>query len=174
MWTLGRDREKEQARKFLGPSKDSSLIEAVIDVVHDLIEAKVEAEAVRAIFRRSFVEGCSGVWESTGSWLLKVGREFPDFFGLWDEFAAHSSAATRFRVAAFVGNLPEDAVRKLLPALLADPSTKVRRKLGGDQHDAKWEWVYPLLVERRAIEGDPSVIEALDFAIEAIEARRQP
>lgn len=174
MWTLGRDREKEHARKFLGPSKDSSLLEAVIDVVHDLVEGKADAEAARLALSRGFAEGGGGVWESTGSWLLKAGGEFPDFLSLWDVFAAHPSAATRFRACAFVVDLPENVAKKLLPVLLSDPSAKVRRKTAGDQHDTKRDWVHPVLIERRSVEADPRVIEALDFAIGAIEARRGP
>ena len=172
MWTLGRDREKEHARKFLGLSKDASLLEAVIDTVHDRFEGPADPTAARAIFRRSFVEGAGGTWESTGSWLRKASHEFPDLTSLWDELLTHTSAVTRFRAAAFAGELPEDVARKHLPALLADPSAKIRRKVAGDQHDTRWEWVLPLLAERRAIETDAKVIECLDFAIEAIRGRQ--
>jgi hypothetical protein len=172
MWTLGRDREKEHARKFLGPSKDASLLEGVIDAVHDLIDGNEDPATVRAAFRSAFIDGAGGTWESAGSWLLKAGHEHAAYLDLWNEFSTNASATTRFRVAAFVSDLPEDAARKLLTAFLSDPRAKVRRKAAGDQHDPRWEWVPPLLAECRAIETDAKVIESLDFAIESIRGRQ--
>jgi hypothetical protein len=171
MWTIGREREKEHARKFLGPSKDSSLLEVVVDAVHDLIGGSPVSEVTQAAFTDGFVEGGSGTWESTGSWLAKSVREFPELAQLWREFASHPSAKVRFRAAAFLGEMPEDTALALLPILLSDSSAKVRWKVAGDQHDTTRVWVGPLLAERRAIESDPSVIMSIAFALDSIRSR---
>src|SRR5687768_8671367 len=114
MWTIGREREKEHARKFLGASADSSRLEAVIDAVHDLIDSRSTNDDIRAAFRGAFVDGSTGTWESTGSWLCKVIREYPSFSDLWLEFVSHRSAVVRFRAAAFVADMPEDTARTAL------------------------------------------------------------
>ena len=95
MFTIGRDREKEHARKFLGTSSDPALLESVIDAVHNLLEGQALSENTFEAFRRGFLEGRSGTWESTGSWLTKIDREFPALSSLWHEFAAHQSAQIR-------------------------------------------------------------------------------
>lgn len=171
MWTIGRNREKEHARKFLGPSADSSLIEAVIDAVHDLIDGRSVTDDTLSAFRRGVIDGGGGTWESTGSWLRKTIPEHPSLSDLWLEFATHRSAGIRFRAAAFVSAMPEDIAKTALPRLLADKSAKVRSKAAGDQHDTKWDWVASLLVERRGIEDDDCVNESIDFALAAIRSR---
>ena len=170
MWTIGRECEKENARKFLG-SSDPSALEAVIDVVHDLIEGGAVTEQTVATFRRGFVDGASGTWESTGSWLRKTATEHPVLAGLWLEFASHRSAAKRFRAAAFLADMPESTARTLLPRFLSDPSTKVRSKAASDQHDTKREWATVFLHERRSLETDGTVLEAIDFALDSIRSR---
>ena len=170
MWTIGREREKDHARKFLGTS-DPSALEAVIDAVHDLMEAGVVTDQTITAFRRGFLDGGSGTWESTGSWLRKAAREYPGLSGLWIEFASHKSATKRFRVAAFVRDMPEDIARTLLPQFLADTSAKVRSKVAADQHDTKCDWVVPLLRERRAVESEAVVLDSIDFALDSITSR---
>ncbi len=165
MFTIGRDREKEHARKFLGASADPALLESVIDAVHDLLEGQSIAEDTFEAFRRGFVEGRSGTWESTGSWLTKTVREFPALSSLWHEFTAHPSAQIRFRTAAHLTDMPEADAQKLLPILLADKSTKVRAKASGDMHTTKWAWAFDLLRDRRQVESDSLVIDSLDFAL---------
>lgn len=167
MWTIGREREKEHARKLLG-SSDPSTLEAVIDVVHDLLESGVVTDQTIAAFRSGFINGASGTWESTGSWLRKTAREFPALSDLWLEFAAHHSATKRFRAAAFLADMPEDVAKTLLPRLLSDSSAKVRAKVASDQHDTKREWITPLLLERRSIETETTVLESIDFALQSI------
>ena len=119
-------------------------------------------------FVPDFLEGGSGTWESTGSWLRKTAREYPELNGLWFEMASHRLATKRLRVAAFIRDCPEELARTLLPALLKDSSAKVRSKVAGDQYDTNWSWVLPLLQERRAIEVDVRVVDSLDFAIDTI------
>jgi len=165
MFTIGRDREKEHARKFLGASSDPALLESVIDAVHNLLEGLALSEDTFEAFRRGFVDGRSGTWENTGSWLTKAVREFPALSSLWHEFAAHQSAQIRFRAAAHLTGMPEADAQKLLPILLADKSAKVRSKASGDMHTTKWAWAFDLLSARRQVESDSSVIDSLDFAL---------
>lgn len=165
MFTTGRNREKEHARKFLGASADSALLESVIDAVHDLLEGQALSEDIFEIFRRGFIQGRSGTWESTGSWLKKMARELPALSNLWHEFAAHPSGQIRFRAAAFLTDMPEADAKKLLPILLADKSAKVRCKVSAEMHRTKWAWAFDLLRDRRQVESDGSVIESLDFAL---------
>lgn len=171
MWTIGREREKDNARKFLG-SGDPRALEAVIDAVHDLMVAGVVTDQTTSAIRCGFIDGGSGTWESTGSWLCKAAREYPVLCQLWIEFAAHKSATKRFRVAAFVCDVPEDIARTLLPQLLSDTSAKVRSKVAADQHDSRRDWVIPLLRERRAVESEAIVLESIDFALDSITSRR--
>jgi hypothetical protein len=168
MFTIGREREKQHARKFLGDSSDPTKIEAVIDAVHDLLEGGAVTDSTRAAFRSGFVDGGAGTWESTGSWLAKTVREFSSLSALWIEFVGHRSAKVRFRAAAFVDSMPEDCATVAFPLLLADRSAKVRSKVAGDQHDSKRAWVAPLLSERRMVEIDPVVSESIDFALSAL------
>ena len=147
------------------------MLETLIDVVHDLIESGVVTEHTVAAFRRGFVDGASGTWESTGAWLRKAGSEYPVLSELWLEFASDRSAATRFRAAAFIGDMPEHTARVLLPRLLSDPSIKVRTKVAGNQFDTKREWVASLLLDRRGVESESAVLEAIDFALDSIRGR---
>ena len=172
MFTLGREREKEHARKFLGDSSDPTKLEAVIDAVHDLLETGAVTDSTRAAFRSGFVDGGGGTWESTGSWLAKTVREHPSLSSLWVEYAGHRSAKVRFRAAAFLDSMPEDCAEDVFSHLLADPSAKVRSKAAGDQHDFKRRWVVPLLSDRRLVETDPLVINSIDFALSQISKPR--
>lgn len=165
MFTIGREREKENARKFLSNSADSSKLEAVIDAVHDLLDGETVTDSTKAVFESGFVDGGEGTWESTGSWLAKTVKEFPVLSSLWRGFATHRSAKVRFRAAAFLDRMPEDCAISVFALLLSDPSAKVRSKIAGDQHDSKRAWVFPLLSERRLVETDPVVIQSIDFAL---------
>lgn len=168
MFTIGREREKEHARRFLGDSRDPTKLEAVIDAVHDLLESGSVTDSIRAAFRSGVVDGGSGTWECTGSWLAKTVREFPSLSALWIEFAGHRSAKVRFRAAAFLDSMPESCATEVFPRLLADRSAEVRSKVAGEQHDSKRPWVIPLLSERRSVETDPQVLDSIDFALSEI------
>ena len=173
MFTIGREREKEHARKFLGAASDPAKLEAVIDAVHDLLEGALVTDSTKAAFRSGFVDGGGGTWESTGQWLAKTAREFSTLSVLWVEFAGHSSARIRFRAAAHINVMPEDCAKEVFHQLLADPSAKVRSKVAGDQHDSNRSWVIPLLRERRSVETDAQVVDSIDFALsEVTKARR--
>jgi hypothetical protein len=172
MFTIGREREKELARKFLGDSSDPTKLEAVIVAIHDLIETGAVTDSTRAAFRSGFVDGGAGTWESTGSWLAKAVLDHPSLSSMWVEFAGHRSAKVRFRAAAFLDSMPEDCAAGLFPHLLADPSAKVRAKAAGDQRDSKRRWVVPLLSNRRLVETDPLVVDSIDFAISQITRSR--
>lgn len=170
MWTLGRDREKEHARKFLG-SKDSKVLEQVIDAVHDLIEQKKVTKATTDALHAGLLEGASGTWESAGSWLIKACREFSELCTLWVELSSHPSSKIRFRVAAFVEDMPDGIARKVLPQLLADPSVKVRSKVASDQHNTKRGWIIELLEQRLKIEESAEVRDNIGFALDSFRGR---
>lgn len=173
MFTIGREREKAHARKFLGDLSDPTKLEAVIDAVHDLLESGAVTDSTKAAFRSGFVDGGTGTWESTGSWLAKAVREYPSLSSLWIEFAGHRSAKVRFRAAAFLDSMPEDYAAEVFPQLLADHSAKVRSKAAGDRRDSERRWVIPLLSERRLVETDPLVIGSIDFALSQINKPRK-
>jgi len=167
MFTFGRDHEKNCSVNYVHDPAQVSAIQHVIDAVHDFLEGSRTSSDVELIIATAFTTGGSGVWEQTGSWLVKLGGERPEFTKLWSDFATHKSAKIRFRAAAFVCNLPDAIVQQLVPKLLADRSAKVRSKMAGDL------WVKPrqrtkqLLIDRLAIETNVKVRGALTFAVEA-------
>jgi hypothetical protein len=60
----------------------------------------------------------------------------------------------------------------VLPRLLSDLSAKVRSKVAGEQYSTEYDWVEPLLLERRSIETNSEVIDSIDFALEGIRDRK--
>jgi hypothetical protein len=108
MFTLGRQREKEHATRNLRSDADKQLIEQVVDAVHDVLEKVKGPENVEPVLAEALVEGGSGAWEQTGSWMCQLAREHPSLTRLWLQLALHKSARIRFRVAAFLNDLPAD------------------------------------------------------------------
>ena len=131
MFTFGRAHELQHAVRFIGSADKAALLVAVIDAVHDLLEGRGSEAAVVACLRTALVEGRSGTWESAGSWLRKLGGEYPSTQQLWNELATHRSATVRFRVACEVEDLAEPQRSELLRLLLRDPSKRVRERLEG-------------------------------------------
>lgn len=125
MFTFGRDHEKRSALAYVRKSEQAFLLVNMIDSVHDLLEGKAsEAETANAI-RAAFIEGGSGVWESSSSWLRKVGAEYALIKGLWLEFAQHPSANVRYRVACCLDGVPSSLFSSIATQLVEDKSKKV-------------------------------------------------
>src|SRR6478752_8570468 len=154
MFTLGRQREKQHAASYVCNEADTLVVGRVIDAAHDLIEGVASAEAVAPVFAEAFVDGGSGAWEQTGSWMRKLAQEHPSLTRLWSQLAPHKSARIRFRVAAFLNDMPDDIRQQLAATFLADPSTKVRSKTAGEISMRPTPDVLPLLQNRLAQEGD--------------------
>jgi len=124
MFALGRQREKQHATRNLRSEADKQIIERVVDAVHDVLDGVAAPDAVGPILADAFVTGGSGAWERTGSWMCQLTGEHPSLAGLWLQLAPHKSARIRFRVAAFLNDMPDDIRMQLTSIYLADPSAK--------------------------------------------------
>jgi hypothetical protein len=142
VFTFGREHEIQSAIQHVGNAEKARLLVQVIEGVHDLLEGKGNETDLANRFRSAFIEGVSGVWESSGSWLRKIGLEQPSFQRLWSEFAEHKRSEVRFRLACFVDVLPDALGEALYASLAADKSERVRR-----QAISKWEF-------RRGVRAD--------------------
>ncbi len=167
MFTFGRQREKQYAASYVRTEADKVIVERVIDAAHDVIEGIASPDAVVPVFAEAFVTGGSGAWEQTGSWLRKLTGEHPSLAQLWIQFAPHASARIRFRVAAYLNEMPDDMRRQLVATFLVDPSAKVRSKTAGEISMRPTADVLPLLQSRATQETDPDVISAIQYALSA-------
>ena len=167
MFTLGRQREKQHATRYSRSEADTLIIGRVIDAAHDLIEGIASPDAVTPILSEAFLTGGSGAWEQTGSWLHKLAREHPSLAQLWLQLAPHKSARIRFRVAAFLNDMPDDIRLQLISTFLADPSAKVRSKTAGEISMHPTPDMLPLLQSRLTQEADPDVVSSIQYALAA-------
>lgn len=167
MFTIGREREKSHAEERIKKAEDVALIYTVIDAVHDVLDGRVSVDGAIPIFTRAFIDGGSGVWEQTGVWARKLAAEHPAIAAFWAPMAQHDSAKIRFRVAAFLDDMPQPVRAELFPLLLNDSSAKVRAKVAGDRGVTPRAGDLAFLVARRAQETDSTVIASLDYALSA-------
>lgn len=79
--------------------------------------------------------GEAGIWETTGSWLLKLNADVPESKQLWRTLAQHPKSTVRFRVASFLNDVSEDLGRELYARFENDRSERVRRHAFG-----KWDY----------------------------------
>jgi len=126
MFTFGRQREKECAAYYLRKPDQLTLIQDVVDAVHDVIEHKREIDAVRDTFERALVNGGSGVWEQTASWLTKLSIEHEELLTEWRKLSTHPKAEVRFRVACCMNDMPSELAAELAGVFSTDRSRKVR------------------------------------------------
>jgi hypothetical protein len=126
MFTFGRQREKECALHYLKDPQQAHLMEAVVDAVHDLLEGRMAPDAIRPVLSRAFIEGGTGVWEQTGSWLGKLIRDQPTLESLWSEFSSHPELMVRLRAACFINEMSPILARDIVSRLRLDRSKKVR------------------------------------------------
>jgi hypothetical protein len=167
MFTIGRQREKEHAASYVRAEADRLVVERVVDGAHDLIEGVASPDTVAPILAEAFVTGGSGAWEQTGSWLRKLTTEHPSLVQVWLQLAPHKSARIRFRVAAFLNDMPDDIRRQLAETFLADPSAKVRSKTAGEISMRPTPDVLPLLQSRATQETDADVVRSIEYALAA-------
>jgi|GEM_PF-758118 len=167
MFTLGRQREKEHAARYVRTEADQLVVERVVDAAHDLMEGIASAEVVAVVFTEAFITGGGGAWEQTGAWLRKLAGVHPLLDQVWMQLAPHKAVRIRFRVAAFLNDMP-DAVRLQLAAtFLGDSSAKVRAKTAGEISMRPTPELQPLLQNRLNQEKDTEVINALQQALAA-------
>jgi hypothetical protein len=127
MWTIGREREKTHAAKFVRDKGQQSLLFPVIDSVHDMKEGSGSIQDFMIAARLAMVEGGSGVWQNTVNWMRKVIFEQPEAHMLWDELAEHKAWQVRWKVACCLYlDIPEAQSNRLFALLRADRSKKVR------------------------------------------------
>ena len=84
MFTFGRDHEKQCSADYVQDKAELPTIHRVIDAVHDLLESVTSPDFIAPIIADAFVNGGSGVWEQTGSWLAKLCRKYPELNYLWE------------------------------------------------------------------------------------------
>lgn len=126
MFTFGRDHERKCAVQYLRNSEDVQLITDVVDGVHDLFEGKSTSVLIRPIIIRAFSEGGSGVWEQTGSWLLKISAHCCELQSVWSELSTSPNGKVRFRVACFLNELPKPLAFEIGDHLKDDCNKKTR------------------------------------------------
>ena len=144
MFTFGRQREKECAAYYLCNPDQLSLIEGVVDAVHDVIEGKGELDDFRTAFERAFVDGGSGVWEQTATWMTRLSLEHRELLKEWRRLSTHTKAEVRFRVACCINDMPLEIAVELAEVFSNDRSRKVRKmsaarmeELIGEPDDAR-------------------------------------
>jgi hypothetical protein len=127
-WTIGKEREKAHAAKFVRQSDQQALIFPVIDAAIDISDGHGNERDFRELAQTAFVSGKSAVWQSAADWLRKVGGLRPAVLNLWDELAAHSDWTVRWRVACLLyADMSETQSDLLFSVLRHDKSAKVRR-----------------------------------------------
>jgi hypothetical protein len=173
MFTFGREHEKKCASTHVDDPSQIPNIHRVIDAVHDLLDGVAAEHEIAPVLADTFVNGGSGVWEQTGSWLAKLCPKYPTLSSLWLEFAGNRSASIRFRAAAFICNMPEQEFQVLLPQLLRDKSSRVRSKVAGDLWVSPRQGAEPYLAEQLGKETDSKVREALTFALDAAHQQKR-
>ena len=166
MFTFGREHEQCAAIARVTDPEEQAFIRLLIDAIHDLIEGRVGVPTVRALLQRGISEGRGGTWEQSGVWLRKLGPEHPELLDLWSQLASHRSAQVRFRIAAFLSDMPPQLALRLGTLLLADRSAKVRGKAGSDLALVPISGVMELLRASAAKEADEGALANLQWAIE--------
>jgi hypothetical protein len=127
MWTIGREREKIHAAKFVRDVDQQKLLFPVIDAVHDQKEGSGDIDGFIIVARKAMIEGGSGVWQNTAIWLRQMAREQPVALNLWSELAEHTDWRVRFKVACCLYlYIPESQSDRLFALLRTDRSKKVR------------------------------------------------
>lgn len=125
MFTFGREHERKCAVAYVRSPAQATLILAVVDAVHDLLESKSEPEALAQALSTAFAEGGSGVWEGAASWLRKSCVDYPELGCLWLALAQHPKSEVRFRIACCLDDMPAALQPEVAALLLADKSPKI-------------------------------------------------
>ncbi len=123
MFTFGRIKEIEHAIYRVGNDEEAKLLINVINGVHDVLENKKNIENISETFKTALIEGKSGIWESSGSWLINLSDEYPILNKIWEELVQHPKLEVRFRVSAHLIDLPYDIAEKLYNSLSPAPAS---------------------------------------------------
>jgi hypothetical protein len=126
MFTFGRDHEKKCAIAKCRNPDQAAILAGVVDAVHDLLDGKSSLETIRPVLIDAIAKGGSGVWESTGNWMLKIANDHPEFATIWRDLALDPDWQARFRVACFLNDIPQPLATEIGANLKTDRSQKVR------------------------------------------------
>ncbi len=135
MFTFGREHELKCARAAFKSDNDAELMLQVVNSIHDLLDKKIKYADAELILKMGITEGNRATWDGTGSWLLKMSKDFPETENTWKELAEHPKAEVRYRVACHIGLFPSKYQEDLYATLTADKSKRVK-----NQADAKWHY----------------------------------
>lgn len=135
MFTFGREHELKCARDAFKSDNDAELMLQVVNAIHDLLDKKIDFTEAEIVLKKGIVEGNRATWDKTGSWLLKMSKDFPETEDTWKELAKHPKTEVRYRVACHIGDFPSKYHGELYATLTADKSKKVK-----NQADAKWHY----------------------------------
>ena len=127
VWTIGREREKLHAAKFVRKPEEQAILFPVIDAVEDLKEGTGTVEQFMFAARTAMIEGGFGAWTNASLWISKVAKDAPEASILWDELSDHSEWKVRWRVACeLYYGISEEQSNRLYAKLRNDKSKKVR------------------------------------------------
>ena len=128
IWTIGREREKLHAAKYVRKPEDQAILFPVIDAIEDLNEGTGTIEQFRSAARLAITAGGVGAWTNTSNWVAKVAKHAPEILTLWDELSDHTEWKVRWRVACglYYFGIDEDQSNRLFAKLRTDKSKKVR------------------------------------------------
>ncbi len=96
----------------------------LVDDLHNYLEGT--ENRIEESIKLAFADGCTGVWESAGTWLRKLCNENESFLEVWGQLAESKKANTRFRVACFLEDIPEEIQKEIGEKLRHDTSRKVK------------------------------------------------
>jgi hypothetical protein len=127
-WTIGSEREKMHAAKFVKKADQQAILFPVIDAIHDLKDGATDISRFIDVARSAMIEGGYGVWTNTSNWISKVVLEIPAVAAIWDELAVHPDWKVRWRVACglYYFGISETQSDRLFSILRNDKSKKVR------------------------------------------------
>jgi hypothetical protein len=127
LWTIGREREKQQVAPHFKDPAERALLFDVIDAVHDLKEGYDKPDKFVPVARRALAEGGAGVVQQTCEWIARVAGHFPEVGALWNELASHPQSKFRFQAASrLYWYIPQDQSNRLFAGLRNDKSKRVR------------------------------------------------
>ena len=128
IWTIGREREKAHAIKYIRSEKEHPLIFAVIDAVEDVKAGDSDLRRFMNAAIYAFVHGGRAVWGQTANWVRQVGKYHPQVHAIWDELAKSPDGEIRWRVACVLyHDIPERQSHILFDILRSDKSKRVRQ-----------------------------------------------
>lgn len=127
-WTIGREREKLHAAKFVRKAEEQAILFPVIDAVEDLKEGIGTIQQFMSAARTAMITGGFGAWTGTSNWISKVAKDAPEVSALWDELSNHTEWKVRWRVACelYSFGIGEEQSNRLFAKLRNDKSKKVR------------------------------------------------